>query len=184
LGSCIWQGVQFIQCLFIKQKNDIDIVLCPNNSPTNVIPTDNTVEDIQNHQLPDVVSKSNLRHSHRTIKVRDQQATNNGLTPSNGPTTYTPSSDPPAMTTNALPKIHEDVEEANTARHEPPVDVEYPDNPRNWHEALSINFKWNAWIKGAEEELSSLKEMSVYKLVPRSSVPATCRILNGHFVCY
>jgi hypothetical protein len=39
-------------------------------------------------------------------------------------------------------------------------------------------------MKAAEDELTSLCEMGVYKLVPCSSVPASRRILNSWFVCH
>lgn len=64
-----------------------------------------------------------------------------------------------------------------------PVDVEYPDDPKNWKEAMEGD-EASAWMDGAQEELGSLREMEVYKLVPRSQVPQGRKVLKGRFVCH
>ena len=61
------------------------------------------------------------------------------------------------------------------------VDIEDPDAPE-WREALESN-ECKKWLKGTEAELTSLREMGVYELVPRSKVPTNCSILHGKFVC-
>lgn len=64
-----------------------------------------------------------------------------------------------------------------------PVDVEFPDDPKNWKEAMAGDER-DAWTAGAVEELAGLQEMGVYRLVPRSAVPHGRRILKGRFVCH
>jgi hypothetical protein len=49
---------------------------------------------------------------------------------------------------------------------------------------LSIGSEQEAWLAGAEEELRSLRELGVYKLVQRSEVPKNRKILRGRFVCH
>ena len=61
------------------------------------------------------------------------------------------------------------------------VDVEDPDAP-SWTEALESGDR-DKWLEGAEAELNSLREMGVYKLVPRSEVPTNRSVLRGKFVC-
>ena len=38
------------------------------------------------------------------------------------------------------------------------------------------------WTLGIQDELKSLKEMGVYQLVPRSDIPAGCKVLRGKWV--
>ena len=61
------------------------------------------------------------------------------------------------------------------------VDVEDPDAP-DWREALESGER-DKWLEGAEAELTSLREMGVYKLVSRSDVPTNRSVLRGKFVC-
>jgi hypothetical protein len=61
------------------------------------------------------------------------------------------------------------------------VDVEDPDAP-DWREALESDER-DKWIEGAEAELTSLRDMGVYQVVPRSDVPSNRSILRGKFVC-
>ena len=61
------------------------------------------------------------------------------------------------------------------------VDVEDPDAP-TWTEALQSS-DHNKWIEGAEAELTGLRDMGVYVLVPCSEVPTNCSVLHGRFVC-
>jgi hypothetical protein len=62
------------------------------------------------------------------------------------------------------------------------VDVEAPDEP-TWQEALSSVNK-DKRLKGAKDELRSLEEMEVFKLVPCSIVPHDRKVLCGKFVCH
>ena len=55
------------------------------------------------------------------------------------------------------------------------------DDP-SWNEALASSEK-EYWIAGAREELQSLKDLQVYVLVPRSSIPAGRRPMRGKLVC-
>lgn len=64
-----------------------------------------------------------------------------------------------------------------------PVDVQFPDDPKTWKEAMASN-EQSSWLAGAHEELHGLKEMNVYKLVPRSAVPHGRKILRGRLVCH
>ena len=61
------------------------------------------------------------------------------------------------------------------------VDVEDPDAP-DWREALESSER-EKWLEGANAELTSLQEMGVYELVPRSKVPTDRSVLRGKFVC-
>jgi hypothetical protein len=61
------------------------------------------------------------------------------------------------------------------------VDVEYPDAP-DWNDALESN-KRDKWLEGANVELTSLQEMGVYEVIPRSDVPSNRSVLQGKFVC-
>jgi hypothetical protein len=51
----------------------------------------------------------------------------------------------------------------------------FDDEPRTWKEAQTLS-EAKEWMKGYLDELKSLKVMGVYKLVPRSSVPAGAKI--------
>jgi hypothetical protein len=62
------------------------------------------------------------------------------------------------------------------------VDVEYPDAP-DWNDALESNER-DKWLKGANAELTSLQEMGVYEVIPRSDVPSNWSVLRGKFVCH
>jgi hypothetical protein len=52
------------------------------------------------------------------------------------------------------------------------------DEPQTWKEALRSGDA-SRWQAGFQEELDSLKEMGVYKLIPRSDVPAGCKVRKG-----
>jgi len=52
------------------------------------------------------------------------------------------------------------------------------DEPRTWKEAQASP-EVEEWTKGYLDELKSLKDMGIYKLVPRSSVPAGTKIRKG-----
>ena len=63
----------------------------------------------------------------------------------------------------------------------PLVNAEFPSDPVTLREALGSTDA-DSWRAGIQEELKSLSEMGVYKLVPRSSVPAGRKILRGKWV--
>ena len=52
------------------------------------------------------------------------------------------------------------------------------DEPRTWKEAQASP-EVKEWKNGYLDELKSLKDMGIYKLVPRSSVPAGTKIQKG-----
>ncbi|KAF8800333.1 hypothetical protein BYT27DRAFT_7262979 [Phlegmacium glaucopus] len=52
------------------------------------------------------------------------------------------------------------------------------DKPNSWKEAQNLPYS-SQWEAGYCEELNSLKEMSVYKLVHRSQVPPSTKIRKG-----
>jgi hypothetical protein len=59
-----------------------------------------------------------------------------------------------------------------------PSTLEFEDEPRSWKEAKgSVDAK--RWEEGYRDELKSLKEMGVYKLIPRSDVPQGHKIRKG-----
>ncbi|KAF7372211.1 Integrase catalytic domain-containing protein [Mycena venus] len=58
-----------------------------------------------------------------------------------------------------------------------PIDVEFPDDPRNYTEAMAAPDA-DKWIEGTHEELRSLREYGVYELIPRSEVPLNKTILD------
>ena len=59
-----------------------------------------------------------------------------------------------------------------------PSTLEFEDEPRSWKEAKeSADAK--RWEEGYRDELKSLKEMGVYKLIPRSDVPQGHKIRKG-----
>ena len=53
------------------------------------------------------------------------------------------------------------------------------DELRTWKEAQASS-EAKEWKKGYLDELKSLKEMGVYKLVPQSSIPVGAKIQKGH----
>jgi hypothetical protein len=55
------------------------------------------------------------------------------------------------------------------------------DNP-SWSDALKSPER-EYWIAGAREELQSLKDLQVFMLVPRSSIPNNRRPMRGKLVC-
>jgi len=59
-----------------------------------------------------------------------------------------------------------------------PRTIGLDDEPRTWKEAQA-SLEAKEWTKGYLDELKSLKEMGIYKLVPRSSVPAGAKIRKG-----
>ena len=62
------------------------------------------------------------------------------------------------------------------------INVEDPDAPE-WHEAIA-SADQDKWMEGTQLELDRLRDMEVYKLVPRTNVPANCSVLRGKFVCH
>jgi hypothetical protein len=67
--------------------------------------------------------------------------------------------------------------ELNAYITENPIDVEFPDDPRNYREAMSAPDS-EKWVEGTHEKLWSLREYGVYHLVPRSAVPLNKTILD------
>lgn len=60
-----------------------------------------------------------------------------------------------------------------------PISLELGDEPHTWKDALESSDA-EQWRQAYSEELDSLKGMNVYKLVPRSQVPAGHKICKGH----
>ena len=59
-----------------------------------------------------------------------------------------------------------------------PSTLDFKDEPKMWEEAKhSADAKW--WEEGYRDELTSLKEMGVYKLIPRCDVPQGTKICKG-----
>lgn len=61
------------------------------------------------------------------------------------------------------------------------VDIATPgatDKPRTWQEA-KLSGDSGRWETAYHEKLESLKEMSVYKLIPQSKVPVRQRVRSG-----
>lgn len=59
-----------------------------------------------------------------------------------------------------------------------PESLQFKDDPRTWEEAKnSIDAEW--WKEGYMEELKSLKDMGVYKLIPQDDVPQGKCIWKG-----
>jgi hypothetical protein len=56
-----------------------------------------------------------------------------------------------------------------------------PDDPPTLADTLGLP-DHASWLEGIHEELNGLRKMGVYKLVPRSSVPAGHKILKGKWV--
>jgi Reverse transcriptase (RNA-dependent DNA polymerase) len=69
-------------------------------------------------------------------------------------------------------------EELLTALPESVIDVEYPNDPRTLREALNSEHA-EQWRAAFNEELNSLRDLGVYKLIPRSNVPKGRRIMRG-----
>ncbi|TFY52252.1 hypothetical protein EVJ58_g10120 [Rhodofomes roseus] len=82
--------------------------------------------------------------------------------------------DPPPL----LEPTVEDHLEALAAAEVIPLDVEYPGDPATLDEAMASPFR-DQWTASLQDEFKSIKDLGVYKLVPRSSVPAGRRILKG-----
>ncbi|KAK0468820.1 hypothetical protein IW261DRAFT_1573432 [Armillaria novae-zelandiae] len=53
--------------------------------------------------------------------------------------------------------------------------IQLEDEPNSWEEAQA-SADAQHWLKGYQDELKSLKEMGIYKLVPRSAVPQDHKI--------
>lgn len=59
-----------------------------------------------------------------------------------------------------------------------PSILEFEDEPRTWEEAQqSADAK--RWEEGYRDELKSLKDMDIYKLIPRCDVPQGTKIHKG-----
>jgi hypothetical protein len=52
------------------------------------------------------------------------------------------------------------------------------DEPNSWDEARASPYS-KQWEAGFREELKSLKDMGVYKLIPRSQIPMGCKVRKG-----
>jgi Reverse transcriptase (RNA-dependent DNA polymerase) len=76
------------------------------------------------------------------------------------------------------PNTKEELEEIMAALANTPVDLEYPDDPASLQEALDSS-EADDWRKAMAEEFASIKEMGVYKLIPRSDVPKGRKIMKG-----
>lgn len=60
-----------------------------------------------------------------------------------------------------------------------PESLQFEDDPCSWNEARnSVDGKW--WEAGYWEELQSLKDMNIYKLIQHEEVPSGCHICKGH----
>ncbi|KAF7360926.1 Integrase catalytic domain-containing protein [Mycena sanguinolenta] len=60
---------------------------------------------------------------------------------------------------------------------ENPVDVGFPDDPRNYAEAMAAPDA-DKWMEGTREELDTLQRMGVYKLVAPNEVPSNKTVLG------
>jgi hypothetical protein len=60
---------------------------------------------------------------------------------------------------------------------ENPINVEFPDDPRNYREAMAAPDA-EKWVAGTHEELKALRDLGVYELVPPSVVPLNKTILD------
>jgi hypothetical protein len=60
---------------------------------------------------------------------------------------------------------------------ENPIDVEYPDDPNTYTEAMA-SLDADKWIEGMHKELAALRDKEVYKLVPPSAVLPNKTILD------
>jgi hypothetical protein len=86
---------------------------------------------------------------------------------------------------NTVAKLPEDDDGVETALMtqltlylaENPINIEYPDDPRNYRKAMAAPDA-PAWIDGTREELKALKDLSVYELVAPTSVPYGKTILD------
>ena len=59
-----------------------------------------------------------------------------------------------------------------------PSSLEFDDEPRTWREAkMSADAK--RWEEGYRDELKSLEDMGVYKLIPRTDVPQGHKVRKG-----
>lgn len=87
-------------------------------------------------------------------------------------------------TVEGVPEEEEPEEECNSIEEalagiaDGPVNVEYPGDPNNLKEAYASPFA-DQWRAALADEFKSIKDLGVYKLVPRSSVPAGRRIMKG-----
>jgi Reverse transcriptase (RNA-dependent DNA polymerase) len=59
-----------------------------------------------------------------------------------------------------------------------PESLQFEDDPKTWEEAKS-SADAEKWREGYLEELKSLKDMGVYKLIPQDDVPQGKRIQKG-----
>ncbi|CCM06824.1 uncharacterized protein FIBRA_09127 [Fibroporia radiculosa] len=59
------------------------------------------------------------------------------------------------------------------------LDVEYPGDPSTLAEAMASPFA-SQWRTALLDEFQSIRDLHVYELVPRSSVPSGHRIMRGH----
>jgi hypothetical protein len=59
-----------------------------------------------------------------------------------------------------------------------PESLQFENDPCTWEEAWS-SADSKHWENGYHEELQSLKDMNVYKLVPWTEVPQGCHIHKG-----
>lgn len=67
--------------------------------------------------------------------------------------------------------------ELNAYITEYPIDVEYPDDPRNHSEAMASPDR-DKWIAGTHEELGALRKLGVYELIHPHDVPLNKTILD------
>jgi hypothetical protein len=58
------------------------------------------------------------------------------------------------------------------------VDLEYPDDPSTFREAMDSPYA-KEWQAAMAEEFASIKQMGVYNLVPRSTIPFGQKVMRG-----
>jgi Reverse transcriptase (RNA-dependent DNA polymerase) len=70
------------------------------------------------------------------------------------------------------------LEELFAALEDSPVNITYPEEPVSVKEALGSS-EGKEWSAALQDEFKSLKEMGVYKLVPRSHIPQGRKVMRG-----
>ena len=62
-----------------------------------------------------------------------------------------------------------------------PISLEFKHKPQIWKKAKTLAGSMS-WTEAYHNELKSLKEMGVYKLIPRSEVPHSHKVRKGQLV--
>jgi hypothetical protein len=182
---------------FIERKDDVSIPFCPGQSihtpaisvddssilPEPPVSTLHTDKNKSPEDLPAPPQPSPKRVSKPTEKIRALRASanNDDKQAATIANICTYLSDLEAGDSDAEGHLANAFDALAAMQAEDGGDLPAPGDPLSMKEALDGEDA-DKWMASMKEELQSIKKYGVYRLVPRSSVPAGQKVLKGKFV--